>query len=176
MAVAADQTLKIKLVAFYAGEKGGEYHFVGATVSPNGTIGPRTSPSRRIKTARRRTQHVLFLRRLHRDERFVRGHRNPNRRPCCRQNPDRFRRRRLSGRPQSPSNEPPPVDASNEAANGYLRWLEIVARDEIAVSWPLIERVASALVERHTLTAAEIVDILQRNDEVPQDRRTRLED
>jgi hypothetical protein len=68
------------------------------------------------------------------------------------------------------------VNASNEAANGYLRWLEIVARDEIAVSWPLIERVASALVERHTLTAAEIVDILQRNDEVPQDRRTRLED
>ena len=42
------------------------------------------------------------------------------------------------------------VNASNEAANGYLRWLEIVARDEIALSWPLIERVASALVERHT--------------------------
>ncbi|HZZ23104.1 MAG TPA: hypothetical protein VFE60_11250 [Roseiarcus sp.] len=41
MAVAADQTLKIKLVAFYAGEKDGEYHFVGATVSPNGTIGTK---------------------------------------------------------------------------------------------------------------------------------------
>ena len=41
MAVAADQTLKFKLVAFNVGEKDGEYHFVGATVSPNGTIGTK---------------------------------------------------------------------------------------------------------------------------------------
>ena len=41
MAVAADQTLKIKLVAFNVGEKDGEYHFVGATVSPDGAIGTK---------------------------------------------------------------------------------------------------------------------------------------
>jgi hypothetical protein len=41
MAVAADQTLKFKLVAFNVGEKEGEYHFLGATVSPDGTIGTK---------------------------------------------------------------------------------------------------------------------------------------
>lgn len=41
MAVAADQTLKFKLVAFDVGQKDGEYHFVGATVSPDGTIGTK---------------------------------------------------------------------------------------------------------------------------------------
>jgi hypothetical protein len=41
MAVAGDQTLKFKLVAFDVGEKDGEYHFVGATVSPDGTIGTK---------------------------------------------------------------------------------------------------------------------------------------
>jgi hypothetical protein len=41
MAVAADQTLKFKLVAFPVGEKDGEYHMVGATVSPDGTIGTK---------------------------------------------------------------------------------------------------------------------------------------
>jgi hypothetical protein len=41
MAVAADQTLKLKLVAFYVDQKDGEYHFVGATVSPAGTIGTK---------------------------------------------------------------------------------------------------------------------------------------
>jgi hypothetical protein len=41
IAVAADQTLKFKLVAFDVGEKDGEYHFVGATVSPGGTIGTK---------------------------------------------------------------------------------------------------------------------------------------
>jgi hypothetical protein len=41
MAVAADQTLKFKLVAFNVGEKDGEYHLVGATVSPDGTIGTK---------------------------------------------------------------------------------------------------------------------------------------
>jgi hypothetical protein len=45
MAVAADQTLKFKLVAFNVGEKDGEYHFVGATVSPNGTIGTKDRAS-----------------------------------------------------------------------------------------------------------------------------------
>jgi hypothetical protein len=41
MAVAADQTLRFKLVAFDVGQKDGEYHFVGATVSPDGTIGTK---------------------------------------------------------------------------------------------------------------------------------------
>jgi hypothetical protein len=41
MAVAAEQTLKFKLVAFNVGEKDGEYHCLGATVSPDGTIGTK---------------------------------------------------------------------------------------------------------------------------------------
>ena len=41
MAVTADQTLKFKLVAFYVDQKDGEYHMVGAIVSPNGTIGTK---------------------------------------------------------------------------------------------------------------------------------------
>ena len=41
MAVAAEQTLKFKLVAFNTGEKNGEYHFLGATVAPDGTIGTK---------------------------------------------------------------------------------------------------------------------------------------
>ena len=41
MAVAADLTLKHKLVAFYIGEKDGESHFVGATVSPDGALGTK---------------------------------------------------------------------------------------------------------------------------------------
>jgi hypothetical protein len=36
-AMAADQTLKFKLVSFYMGDKDGESHFSGVTVSPNGT-------------------------------------------------------------------------------------------------------------------------------------------
>jgi hypothetical protein len=52
------------------------------------------------------------------------------------------------------------INTSDDAADAYLRWLEIVARDEVAASWPLIERVASALVARDTLTAAEIAEIL----------------
>jgi hypothetical protein len=41
MAIAADQTLKFKLVTFYVGDKDGESHMVGATVSPDGTIGTK---------------------------------------------------------------------------------------------------------------------------------------
>lgn len=40
-AMAADQTLKFKLVTFYVGEKDGENHMVGATISPDGTIGTK---------------------------------------------------------------------------------------------------------------------------------------
>ena len=53
VAMAGDQTLKFKLVTFYLGEKDGESHMVGATVSPDGTTsGPRTSSTNRAKTAR----------------------------------------------------------------------------------------------------------------------------
>src|SRR5690348_789542 len=41
MAIAGDQTLKFKLVTFYIGEKDGESHMVGTTVSPDGTIGTK---------------------------------------------------------------------------------------------------------------------------------------
>ena len=40
-AMAADHTLKFKLVTFYIGEKDGESHMVGATVSPDGMIGTK---------------------------------------------------------------------------------------------------------------------------------------
>ena len=41
MAVAGDQTLKFKLVTVYIGEKDGESHMAGVTVSPDGTIGTK---------------------------------------------------------------------------------------------------------------------------------------
>src|ERR1700729_4492714 len=41
MAIAANQTLKFKLVTFYMGDKDGESHMVGVSVSPNGTIGTK---------------------------------------------------------------------------------------------------------------------------------------
>ncbi len=40
-AMAADLTLKHKLVAFYMSEKDGVSQFVGATVAPDGTIGTK---------------------------------------------------------------------------------------------------------------------------------------
>jgi hypothetical protein len=40
-AMAADHTLKFKLITFYMGDKDGESHMVGATVSPDGTIGTK---------------------------------------------------------------------------------------------------------------------------------------
>jgi ATP-dependent Zn protease len=52
------------------------------------------------------------------------------------------------------------INKSDDAKNAYLRWLKVVARDEVAASWPLIERVAGALIARDTLTAAEIAEIL----------------
>jgi hypothetical protein len=41
MAVAGDQTLKFKLVTFYVGEKDGEQHMVGLSVSPDGAMGTK---------------------------------------------------------------------------------------------------------------------------------------
>ncbi len=40
-AMAADLTLKHKLVTFYIGEKDGESHIVGVTIAPDGTIGTK---------------------------------------------------------------------------------------------------------------------------------------
>ena len=39
--MAADLTLKHKLITFYMGEKDGENHMVGVTVAPDGTIGTK---------------------------------------------------------------------------------------------------------------------------------------
>ena len=41
MAVAADQTLKFKLVTFDISEKGGEHHSVGVSLSPDGSMGTK---------------------------------------------------------------------------------------------------------------------------------------
>jgi hypothetical protein len=40
-AMAADVTLKHKLVTFYVGEKDGESHNVGVTIAPDGTLGTK---------------------------------------------------------------------------------------------------------------------------------------
>jgi hypothetical protein len=53
-------------------------------------------------------------------------------------------------------------NGSDEAVNAYLKWLSVVARDELAVLWPLVERVAHALVAKRTLTAAEVKALLAR--------------
>ncbi len=86
MAVAADQTLKFKLVAFNIGEKDGEYHFVGATVAPDGTIGTKDFSVKEDQNGKGAGHSTYYFP----DgsivtERFVRGHGNPNGRPCCRQ-------------------------------------------------------------------------------------------
>ena len=52
------------------------------------------------------------------------------------------------------------VSGSEEAASVLLERITIVARDEIAKSWPLVERLASALVNRRTLSAAEVVAVV----------------
>jgi hypothetical protein len=40
-AMAADLTLKHKLITFYIGDKDGEQHNVGVTIAPDGTIGTK---------------------------------------------------------------------------------------------------------------------------------------
>jgi hypothetical protein len=46
-------------------------------------------------------------------------------------------------------------------ASAYLNWLGIVAADEIDASWPIVERVASARVERGTLFGTELEGLLR---------------
>jgi hypothetical protein len=53
-------------------------------------------------------------------------------------------------------------NSSDEAVHAYLDWLAIVTRDEIALLWPQVEKVAQALVVRRTLTAAEVKALLAR--------------
>jgi hypothetical protein len=48
------------------------------------------------------------------------------------------------------------VNGSEEAAEAYLNWLAIVARDEVDTFWDVVERVARELFERRTLSAAEV--------------------
>jgi hypothetical protein len=61
MAVAADQTLKLKLVAFNVGEKDGEYHFVGATVAPDGTIGTKDFHVKEDQTGKGTGQSTYYF-------------------------------------------------------------------------------------------------------------------
>ena len=42
------------------------------------------------------------------------------------------------------------LNGPDETANAHLKWLSIVARDEIAVLWPVVEKVAHALVRKRT--------------------------
>ena len=44
------------------------------------------------------------------------------------------------------------VCLSDKEAFAYLKWLEIVAREQIEASWPDVEKVATALCERGTLS------------------------
>jgi len=64
------------------------------------------------------------------------------------------------------------VNESGEAANAHLKWLEIVTRDELATLWPFVETIAAALVDRQTLTAAEILAEITRRDRAPHSRRS----
>jgi hypothetical protein len=52
------------------------------------------------------------------------------------------------------------LNNSSEAANAYLRWLEIRAADLVSVSWPLIDVVATALLDRGMLHASEVSDAI----------------
>ena len=99
MAVAGDQTLKFKLVTVYIGEKDGESHMAGVTVSPDGTIGTKDFYDKAGENGASTGHSTYYFP----DGSLVanysaRKHGNPNRRPCCRQIPDHLRRRRLSGR------------------------------------------------------------------------------
>jgi hypothetical protein len=51
-------------------------------------------------------------------------------------------------------------NGSDEAVRAYLDRLALVTRDEIAVLWPLVEKVAHALVRERTLTAREVKTLL----------------
>lgn len=46
------------------------------------------------------------------------------------------------------------VNGSDRATQAYVRWLEIVTRDFVAVWWPWIEKVAHALFERRSFARA----------------------
>ena len=52
------------------------------------------------------------------------------------------------------------LNGSSQATDAHLKYLAIVAGDMVATSWPVIERVARALLERQTLKGSEISTIL----------------
>ena len=58
--MAADLTLKHKLITFYMGEKDGENHMVGVTVAPDGTLGTKDFYDKMGENGRARdTAHII---------------------------------------------------------------------------------------------------------------------
>jgi hypothetical protein len=48
------------------------------------------------------------------------------------------------------------LNSSDRAVSAHLAWLAILASDQVDSLWDLVERVARELVERHTMSGAEI--------------------
>jgi hypothetical protein len=48
------------------------------------------------------------------------------------------------------------LNGSDKAVSAHLAWLAIVARNQVDSVWDLVERVARKLVERRTMSGAEI--------------------
>ena len=97
--MAADLTLKHKLITFYMGEKDGENHMVGVTVAPDGTLGTKDFYDKMGENGKG-TGHSTYY--------FPDGsllmnytttsHGERYRRPCCRKISHHFRNGRLSRR------------------------------------------------------------------------------
>jgi hypothetical protein len=58
------------------------------------------------------------------------------------------------------------VSGSQEQMQAFVYWLRLVARDMVALLWPIIEKVAAALIERNTLSAEEFLDVITRREDV----------
>lgn len=52
------------------------------------------------------------------------------------------------------------VCGTGESATAYLAWLYIVARDQVHGRWNLVERVASALLDRETLSGDDLRHVI----------------
>ena len=53
------------------------------------------------------------------------------------------------------------LNGSQETTEAHLAWLALVARDEVAVLWPIIDKVAAALLEHSTLSASELKGVMR---------------
>lgn len=53
------------------------------------------------------------------------------------------------------------ANGSPETTQAFVDWLSLVARDVVVLSWPIIEKVAAALIERNTLSAVELEDVMR---------------